>query len=686
MRAVVICLLATAAAGAQGDRVAYLIRFGLDGAAGVDWSGSISPQPVRLRGWQMDPAERSGAAEWKCATREQNYWDTPYERRMGPTSNKVKVTAKGVLVEFAARPAGEVRIATAQGSFAFRATASLWDAPQRFLDGRAEVRAVPPSSALPRKGEVPDYPSLLRAKDGTLWLAYTEWTPAGDQVLVRRGPAAAEAVAPAPGDFFRTAMAQDRHGRVWVVWAAQADGNFDLYGRAFDGRRWLPVERLTTAPGSDIYHAMTADAAGNLYLVYQSSRAGNFDIYLRIFDGAKWSGEVRVSTDPADDWEPAVAAARDGRVTVVWDTYAKGNYDVVCRTWSGGKPGPVVPIAATGAFEARASAQYDAQGRLWLAWEEGDWNWGKDYGNLIPEGGRGLLARRQTRVAVLSNGRRLEPRAPIADSLPEEFRQAFQHPRLALDAGGAPWVLFRYRVNLPRGAGDTSYRGTWRLGATKFQRGRWTPAIEIPDAHGRMDAPVSAAALEGRLDIAWISDGRPWPGGFPGEQQLYTGELPGKGDAPGATDLAAFRPPEGEFAPVHPHEAADVGRVRAWRSSLGERQYRIARGDIHRHTDLSWDGNRDGSLDDSYRYALDVAEFEFLGVCDHQAGQSIPYHWWMIQKAADLFAIAGRFAPLYSYERSLPWPNGHRNVVVREAGQSDPGDFARGGAWHGRGG
>ena len=78
---------------------------------------------------------------------------------------------------------------------------------------------------------------------------------------------------------------------------------------------------------------------------------------------------------------------------------------------------------------------------------------------------------------------------------------------------------------------------------------------------------------------------------------------------------------------------ADVARIRGYRAKLGGNTWRIARGDIHRHTDLSWDGNRDGSLDDSYRYALDAAAFDYLGVCDHQAGESIPYNWWRIQKA-----------------------------------------------------
>ena len=92
------------------------------------------------------------------------------------------------------------------------------------------------------------------------------------------------------------------------------------------------------------------------------------------------------------------------------------------------------------------------------------------------------------------------------------------------------------------------------------------------------------------------------------------------------------------------------------------------RGDMHRHTDVSWDGNRDGSLFDAYRYALDAAAHDFLGVADHQAGQEVEYSWWMIQKAVDLFTIPGKFTPLYGYERSRGYPSGHRNAMFARRG------------------
>jgi hypothetical protein len=192
--------------------------------------------------------------------------------------------------------------------------------------------------------------------------------------------------------------------------------------------------------------------------------------------------------------------------------------------------------------------------------------------------------------------------------------------------------------------------------------------IEFPEGWGRMDAPFAAAAGRDGVEVAWVSDGRGFPNGFPQRQDLYFTSLP---SAAAASDpgLRAYTAPAENLAPSHPAEAADVARVRAYRAQAGNRSLRIVRGDVHRHTDLSWDGNRDGSLDDAYRYALDAAGFDFLGVCDHQAGESIPYHWRMIQRAVELFTIAGRFAPVYSYERSLPWPNGHRNVLFADKGR-----------------
>jgi hypothetical protein len=665
----------SAPVAASKATVAYLVEFGRDGAAGVDWSGSVAPADVRLTAWQFDPGDQVHASAWKCRTQTQNYWDTPYERLMQPTSQRDKVAAKGLLIE-SAGIVNSLRITTAQGAFDVPANLLPGDAPREFLDKRARVTAVPAAVNLTPGPDAEDFPSVIEARDGSLWLAYQAYTAGkGDQIYARHLAgiwSEPQPVTSERGDYYRTAIAQDASGKIWVVWSAREGTNFDLYARAFDGKTWGERQRLTSAANSDMNHVMASDGAGHLYLAYQSARSGNFDIYLRIYDGRKWSDEIQVSSDPANDWEPALAVAPDGRVTILWDTYAAGNYDVVFRTWKHGQLSPISTIAATGAFEAHVSAQYDHQGRLWAAWDQGDWNWGKDYGYEIPESGRGLLTGRQVRVAVFANGRVQQTRSPIAESVPEDSRQVFHRPSIVLDRNGNPWVFFRTRVNMPRAKGGNAeglYRALWRLEATTLRNGAWSPMIEFPQATGRIDLALAVAPQRnGGVAAVWATDGRDWPTGSPHEQDLEFAVLPAGNPGPPA-ELIAFQPPADNLPLSHKEEARDIQRVRAYRANIAGQTFRIARGDVHRHTDLSWDGNRDGSLDDTYRYAMDAAGFDFVGVCDHEAGQSIPYNWSRLQKAVDLYTIPDRFTPLYSYERSVKWPNGHRNVFFSQRGK-----------------
>ncbi len=85
MRTFALLLFALSAAAESR----FLVRFGLDGKPDVDWSGSLSAPQFRLSTWQFDrKADQLNGSSWKCTTRNQTYWDTPYERVMGPTSRR----------------------------------------------------------------------------------------------------------------------------------------------------------------------------------------------------------------------------------------------------------------------------------------------------------------------------------------------------------------------------------------------------------------------------------------------------------------------------------------------------------------------------------------------------------------------------------------------------------------------
>jgi hypothetical protein len=82
------------------------------------------------------------------------------------------------------------------------------------------------------------------------------------------------------------------------------------------------------------------------------------------------------------------------------------------------------------------------------------------------------------------------------------------------------------------------------------------------------------------------------------------------------------------------------------------------------------DGNNDGSLNDTYRYALDAAQLDYMMVSEHNGagGPDVEYVNWLLQQMVDVFTTAGTFTPLYGYERSLSYPNGHRNVIFAKRG------------------
>ena len=64
------------------------------------------------------------------------------------------------------------------------------------------------------------------------------------------------------------------------------------------------------------------------------------------------------------------------------------------------------------------------------------------------------------------------------------------------------------------------------------------------------------------------------------------------------------------------------------------------------------------SLLDQWRYIIDTGALDWVGCCDHDNGGGREYSWWIEQKLTDVFYMPGRFAPLFSYERSVVYPEG----------------------------
>ncbi len=689
----------------ESPAVGFRISLGVADQEPRDWSGQIaisSGRLLRLEGWQFAGEDQVTGQAWQAMSKK----PAP-SRQMNvatpPLVEPLSVLAVGLEGAIAAPGAARVRVTTKQGNFTFEVRDLAYGRPLKFLDG-AVVERQPVTERLTTPELEDDQPSVAVTRDGTVWVAWIGYRNRTDEIFARslKNGRWSEPVRVSPrgGDFFRTALAEDAAGRLWVVWSAQEDGNWELQARNLERGKWSAVIRLTNNPAPDIFHALAADKNGNLALAWMSFREGQAEIYLKTWDGSRWSEEVKVSESAANDWEPSVALDAAGTAWVAWDSYERGSYNILLRGVAQGKPGELVRVTNSPRYHARASVAADAQSRVWVAWEESEANWGKDYGYLAsptPWQGAGnpLYRSRAVRVAVLDNQALKTPAHELMEAVPVALRQYVQMPQLLSDSAGRIWAFLRIRSFVRTETSDVwASGGRWNIFLTAYAAGQWLPPAPFPDSVGPNYVRVGAAiAPDGKLWAAWPTDGRLFAnpprvipaaanltprslqgfGAVPQNYEVFAAAVDPNGISPSAkavpaSELALLRPDLAAAVPVHPGEDADLQRIRSYEIRSGGKTYRIYRGDMHRHTDISADGAGDGSVLDMFRYALDAARMDYAMVTDHNSGFDQEYSWWRIEKADDLFHVAGFFTTLFGYERSLGYPNGHRNVAFAQRG------------------
>src|SRR5262249_17388453 len=153
--------------------------------------------------------------EWILSTREA--W-------LRAPEGKVRLQIPSILLHVWKNHSGApIRVETAAGNFAFDPAAVPFFRPARFLDGAVSVDRVPPVSGVGQEEHGhQDLPSILATRAGEIWIAWQEHRDDGDAVVARVkasgkwGPGI-ELVAKT--DVFRTSLAEDSSGRIWVFWS-----------------------------------------------------------------------------------------------------------------------------------------------------------------------------------------------------------------------------------------------------------------------------------------------------------------------------------------------------------------------------------------------------------------------------------------------------------------------------------
>ncbi len=658
---------------------AVTMRLGIGDDSPSDWSGSATG------------AVPSGTVSWKAGSE-----SSPLKLAGGEQSPRILPATVDLNLSrqpcgSEAAPSGKIQVKTAHGDFEFEPLELPIGDSTAVLEGRVEIARVPASTPVLAGPFEEDFPACNSLKDGSVLCAYVEYQPGraideeaalagefesiefdgnGDRVALIRRTASGWGypvyATPAGSDVWRPVVTVLSDGNAAVIWSQQLDGNWDIYLREYRSASGVlgPRQRLTTDPRQDF----NVVASGE-YIAWQGRRADGFDIIARRLGGQA----VRVSTSEANDWRPSIATDSKGAAWIAWDTYDAGNYDVYLRSLDGESLGEPLGIAVSPRFEARPAVAVDGRDRVWVAFEDSDEGWGKDYGDRwTGRQATPLYVNKNVLVRVWDGSLKqpaAQPRAPTVDYFHDDPRIATSQrhkisiPAMAIDGEDRPWVLFR-KHPLQTGRGER-----WRSYGEYLDGDSWSKPIPLLASDHLLDRqPGVASRADGGLLAVFAGDKRLQARNRK-DSDLFESVLVA-GGTPTAPLLrpANARTPLSQRDPVHPDESEQIARIRSQRVNVRGLELLFLRGEFHRHTEFSSHRDWDGPFEEVWRYGLDVAGMDWIGPGDHDYAISHGYLWWLQQKAADMYHAPGSFSAMYTYERSVSYPSGHRNVMLPRRG------------------
>jgi hypothetical protein len=553
-------------------------------------------------------------------------------------------------------------------------------------------------------------PSVATSPDGRVLYAWVAWERGTGERIVAQladgpdGDGEPVVLTEAPADCFRPTALFDSLGRAWVCYGRAEEGGVAVYCRRRTDGRWLAPERVSTTPHPSFNQEAAAHSDGSVEVCWQGRLDGRFGILARRWADGRWQRPRLVSEGvEANVWDPAIAALPDGGTAYAWTEYVDGSYRVVLRT---ADPGGVLadsrPLTTGTDYAMHPSLAVTADGAIWCAFDvitvHGHGGSGptrlrpadrlaeaprvdgvRESGEyvpaeLLPEVTASFRVVRVDREGMREAAGELAPRLDVVPSA---------LPRLAADARGGLTVAYRVHRRLPL---MTYY---WEVAAQTLGPDGWSRPTTFAASDGTLEEPAVAPLPDGAL-VAWQTDGRldrglAWTEGFGGRACPVLLEHHGEviwhgmhsaGTVHRSTVTAAGPAAAGRrLTAVH---GANRREARSWvtadrdrvRTTVGAHTYQLYWGDLHRHSLISRCTSGDEpSLEDFYRYAWDVCEYDFWAVTDHSENSS-EYQWWSIQKIADLFRVDGRFVPLYGFE----WTGttGHQNVIFGDVRRGAP--------------
>ena len=547
-----------------------------------------------------------------------------------------------------------------------------------------------------------DQPSLCVDRKGNIWVAWIAYEEGkGDKVKIRS--LKDEPVTPpidfTPefGDYFKPALISDNKNRIWAFWAANQNGNVDLYCRLREGTGWKKPLRLTSDQRQDFNQRVCVNRKGQIWITWQSLGNQNSDIYLAGVNEEGLRSPVRVSTSPAGNRDPVIASDAAGRLWIAWCAHSDRDYEIYLRSFSQGKFSPEVNISRDPLFyDLHPSLAVGEDNSAWIAWDKiyiGNHGSSGATEPKLPGEERSIPPKVMRKISLARyDGRQLsEPnlKRPGSGITPLEFELAHGgYPQILIDAANRPWIFYRawHYVRRP----ENYY---WSVVGQVYSGDRWCGPFSIPHSSGPLEKISAGLAPEGNIWLAWTSDSRKkykrWvvhrekeqiEKRLPGDlstmaldnSNIYTIKL---GLASGLKDkvnpvtipLPLTKQSARKGPPPFDLSNPYVTGQKHYRIEVGGKSLNLYWGNLHGHSNVSrCSVGGEPNVDDCFNYSRDILLNNFWVLTDHGEHLTL-YQWWKLGKTADLYNRPGGFITLFGYE----WTGlaGHQNVIYPERDQ-----------------
>ncbi len=506
--------------------------------------------------------------------------------------------------------------------------------------------------------------------ENELWYTWLEFVPGKGDVIwtgVRVGSnwKNKQCVISENGEYSLPTLTADTNGQLWLSYESRHGNQWDIWlVRLEDGIPVTDPVKVSTGSGTDINHK-TAVTEEGVWIVWQSDRGGRFEIVARVFNN-DFVGKLQIVSDNSGgNWHPSITSDMNGNIYIVWDWYDGNAFNVNLRVFRAGNWEETFAVTNSPAFEGRADIVSDHQNRIWVVWEEGGQNWGKPFRGINMQDHKGPLHRfRLIRMALLSLDGSLQimedqlpmPSVDMArkrNGLPpgvEKTGVFYERSRFCVDSLGRLWVFYRhyyapgYRLFAEEG---------WGIYARCYTDDGWSKLMQMEIRQGDGMQRLELTSNDtGGISAVW-STGRTtrFPNNRP--RGLVSAQVDTNGWS--AIELPLKRVDRKE---IRKKTMLDRNSKSV---KIGGKTYHLFYGDLHRHTDFSLCCvTFDGTLDDAYRYAIEVAKLDFLGITDHThdiaQGDPLSQLWWRNRKAVYRHQLIDgeemRFIPFYAYEWS----------------------------------